>query len=365
MNRPTAKTWGGFVVPLLLAVALGAVACGNGSPRHDRTPPITPSTTTASPTVTTTGNPAPPGKLGTVKPGPFTSFHCTPGFRCREFVVTCPGVQDPARAMLEQQQPQGSPRGVVLYFSGETGQRPWVDPSAAPQTVGFMRSVAKAGLMNVMVAWEDPWLVSAPGEEAGPARLACRAASLIRYVHDSLFEPLGVHPAPETCGFCVAGESGGAGEVAYALSRYGLARDIDAAVMSGGMPFASIEKGCLKTTTPYWYGPTAAAFVDAGYGFSPSQRGPCASARASFKPRWVADSVNGPDAVLSYPSTRLEIIVGAEDASSAVPLGLDYIAALHAAGTPSLHVRTVPGLAHGLASDPGGLAAVREALLSG
>jgi hypothetical protein len=252
-----------------------------------------------------------------------------------------------------------------MYFSGETGQRPWVTSSSAQATLPFVQSLAGAGLMNVMVAWVEPWLVSAPGEEAGTARLACRAASLVRFVHDRMYTPLGANPRPEQCGFCLVGESGGASEVAYTLGRYGLAGIVDRAVMVGGMPFASIQKGCLRTTSPFYYGPTATRFIDAAYGFLPSQRGPCSAGKASFQDRWIEDSVNSPDAVLSYPHTGLEIIEGSEDTSPAIPLGGDYIDALRAAGTPFLHVQMVPGLSHGVASDPNGLVAVRAALLSG
>jgi len=342
---------------LALAVALLAAACSGGGS----------TSTTAPSTVTTSGSTSASGpvELGTVKLGGATTNHCASWFRCEGFTVTCSGLERPARGLLEVQRPSRSPRGLVLYFSGQSGQQPWVIPSTDQVTLPFMQGMAGAGIMNVLVAWEEPWLVSAPGEEAGPARLACRAASLVRYVHDTMYAQLGVHPSPEQCGFCLAGESGGASEVAYALSRYGLAGMVDAAVLAGGMPFASIEKGCLQTTSPYYYGPASSKFVDAAYGFRPSQKGPCSAARASFRTRWMADSVNSPDAVLSYPHTRLQIIVGGEDTSPAIPLGRDYVAALRAAGTPFLSVQEVPGLSHGIASSPAGLKAVRAALLSG
>ncbi|MDP9342157.1 MAG: hypothetical protein M3Q23_08670 [Actinomycetota bacterium] len=345
---------------LFVALTLVAGACTGGGSTATGPP-----TGTGRPTGSFTSTPGGPLRLGTVEPGAITSHQCTTGFQCQAFSVTCSGLEQPARGLLEVQRPDGSPRGLVMYFSGQSGQSPWVTPSTDRVTLPFMQSMAQAGFVNVMVAWAEPWLLSAPGEQAGPARLACRAASLVRYVHDRVYAPLGVTPAPERCGFCLAGESGGASEVAYSLSHYGLAGMVDGAVMAGGMPFASIEKGCLKTTSPYYYGPTATGFVDAAYGFLPSQRGPCSSATASFRNRWIADSVNSPDAALSYPRTRLQIIVGGEDTSSGIPLGRDYIAALRTAGTPFLSVRTIPGLSHGVASAPAGLVAVRAALLSG
>jgi hypothetical protein len=358
MTRPAERRRGRSVVPLLVTLALAAGACTG----HGSSPPTTPRTSSsASPT--RGGSPSPSLQIGTVKVGGFTSSQCPPGFRCQQFEVACVGLQQADRGLLEVEGSTSHPRGMVLYFSGESGQRPWVTPSTAQATLPFVNGMAQAGFVNVLVAWVQPWLIAGPGEEAGPARLACRAASVIRYVHDTMYAPLNAHPAPRQCGFCLVGESGGASEIAYALSRYGLAGIVDEAVMLGGMPFASIQKGCLQTTSPYYYGPTATGFIDAAYGFPPSSPGPCSAARASFRNRWIADSVNAPGALLSYPDTGIEIIEGGEDTSPAIPLGHDYIDALRAAGTPFLHVQVVPGLSHGAASDPQGLLAVRAALL--
>src|SRR5438874_1526804 len=192
---------------LVLAVALLAAACSGGGS----------SPTTGPSNNRTTGSPpssSGPLQIGTVKLGGATTSHCASGFRCQAFSVTCSGLEQAARGLLEVERPSGTPRGLVLYFSGQSGQEPWVTPSTDQATLPFMQDVAGAGLTNVMVAWEQPWLVSAPGEQAGPARLACRAASVIRYVHDTMYAQLGVHPSPQRCGFCLAGESGGASEVA-------------------------------------------------------------------------------------------------------------------------------------------------------
>src|SRR5206468_5941673 len=107
MSRMTEPRSGRPPVPLaaalLLAMGLVAGGCSRGGSQATTTSPR--ATPTASVSVPT---PAPPLALGKVRPGAFTSHECTPGFRCQEFVVTCSGLQEPARGVLQVQKPAGS-----------------------------------------------------------------------------------------------------------------------------------------------------------------------------------------------------------------------------------------------------------------
>src|SRR5438270_3086295 len=136
----------------VVLVALFAVSCTNTSP-------VPPSPSAPPPSPTTSAKLA----IGTVRTegGPIRG--CVRLFRCRAITVTCPGVERPARAVLQIQQPGGRARGAVVYFSGQTGQRPWAESDSA-SAQGFVHSLVDAHLVNVMVVWIDPWFVSAPGE---------------------------------------------------------------------------------------------------------------------------------------------------------------------------------------------------------
>ena len=59
---------------------------------------------------------------------------------------------------------------------------------------------------------------------------------------------------PGECGFCVAGHSGGAAQIAYALSVGPLENKIEAAFPSSGPPMGAIKKGCMNNHDSNQYG---------------------------------------------------------------------------------------------------------------
>ncbi len=279
------------------------------------------------------------------------------------FSVACPGVQRAARGFMRTVRPAGKANGVILFFSGGGGTGYW---GRGERGAEFFRDLAREGKISVEVRWQDAWLSAAPGEQIGPARLACRPATIIRWAHDNLFRPLGVTGgALGSCGFCITGNSGGATQVSYALSHYGLDTILDAVVPSGGPPHAAMAKGCLRNPAEqnYWYAESSAGTIDRSYGFI-GRDGPCSRHDPSFVPRWLADSVDTSGDDYVHPRTRIVFLFGAQDRiQNGFPL--DYIARLRAAGSPLVGVVVAPNTPHATMSTPEGLAAFRVALLAG
>jgi hypothetical protein len=224
----------------------------------------------------------------------------------------------------------------------------------------FVSGLAGAGFEAVVVSWVDPWLQSSAGDDAGPLRLGCRPATVIRWIHDNLYQDIGA-PAGGVgeCGFCVTGNSGGASQIGYSLSFYGLDDVVDAAILSGGPPHAGLDEGCLGDPG-LAYDRTSAGIIDLSYGF-PDGGGPCSLRDGVFGERWDADSLDTGGAYF-LPSTRIAFVFVEADGSGGPPHGRFYLDELRAAGTPMLTEEVLPGAEHTIQALPEGRAALMAAL---
>jgi hypothetical protein len=312
---------------------------------------------------TPVGASAAPLPLGTLSTTQASDSSCPAGHTCLGFQVVCPGVQLPARGFLATATAQGQPRGVVLFATGGPGTSWWSQSSSA--AAAFISDLRADGFMIAQLRWQDGWLVSAPGEDAGSGHLGCRPATVVKWVHDNLYQPLGLQPARGACGYCITGNSGGASQVSYALSHYGLDALLDAVVPTSGPPHAAQAKGCLRNPgeEPYWYENGSASTIDSSYGFAAGQ-GPCVMHDSSFIGRWTEESVDTGGNDYSHAETRIHIILGGQDTSSAPPHAGDYMARLLSAGSPYATLEVVPQMAHPIQASADGLAALRRTLLA-
>lgn len=284
--------------------------------------------------------------------------------RTVEFTVSCSGVSAGARGALEIRTGTGRPRGLVMFFSGGGGNELWSRRQGVAER--FLAGLRSAGLTTVQAYWRDPWLKAPAGEQIGPGALACRPATTIRWAYDHLYQgPATVSErGAAPCGFCVTGNSGGASQVSYTLSRYGLEPLLDAVVPTSGPPHAALAKGCLRNETQraYWYSTSNARRIDSSYGFLRGG-GACERREARFAPRWLADSVDAAGADFFHPSTRVHLILGSRDNGAAPPHALDYLARLAAARLPFIGKQVVDGMGHSLPASQAGLEALRRVLL--
>lgn len=270
-------------------------------------------------------------------------------------VSGCQGVSAPLEANLRiaNADPSVARRGVITVFSGGGGTGWWGASTTAQQAIA---DLSNAGFRVVEVAWADGWLKSASGERPGPHALACRPATVIRWMYDTMYAPLGLNPPAGVCGFCVSGNSGGASQVSYALTFYGLETILDAVVPTGGPPHAALDKGCLRRSgeAAYYYTAGNASTIDSSYGYA-SGTGPCANRNSSFTDRWIADSVEAGDTY--HPSTRVHFIGNGRAIGETH--GKDYYDAI----TSPMKINEVdPNLPHGVHNSEAGAAAIVRAL---
>ena len=338
-------------------VGAGAVVAsslgGDGSSSASST------STSATPTTgsaTTTSSAVAPGSmpLGTLTVADPAPGGCPDGFTCTSFQITCPGIDAELRGELAQRMP-ASPTGVVMLFSGERGDHWWGLGRGGP-TAGFFNQANDAGLGVVQVRWPQGWIVAPDGTEPGSALLACAPATATAWVHDNVYAPIAPPSPAGVCGFCLTGNSGGASQIAYALTRYGLAPMVDGAVFTSGPTHTSLDAGCgldpSSNDPALLFEPSAQQSIDESYGAG----APCSRRDASFAERLAADSVDSVPAP-DLSGVRLRILVGERDRTSA-----GSHARLFASWLGGVEVTTVPEMPHTIQQSPSGLDALTGAL---
>lgn len=284
---------------------------------------------------------------------------CPAGDVCTSYVVEC-GTGS-TRGLLARSATIGDPRGVVVLFSGGDGDTfLGGQGSDGDETVDELQA---AGLEVYRASWPDTWntLDAAP---FGLDQAACTASTLIDYLHTEVFLPLELPEDDGVCGFCIGGNSGGATQVAYAISHYGQDDILDAAVMSSGPILAALAQGCLNTDPEFKISTNIRHFADLAYGFSDGVSGPCVQRDPAMEPTWRADSIldGGDDYV--HPTTRVVFLIGGLDNGSAPGNADAYADRLIAAGSPSVTEQLFPNAGHGITeflSDPQARAAFIEA----
>jgi hypothetical protein len=288
---------------------------------------------------------------------------CLSGYTCAAFKVDqCNGVSQAATGTLAASRPSVTARGMVLFFSGSNGTDWWSGGSTL--TEPFLQGLRAVGFWVIQVRWNDPWLLAAPGEDAGSAHMACRPATVVQWIHANLYVPLGIQHQPEQCGFCITGNSGGSGQVAYPLSFYGLDPILDAVVPTSGPTHTALSNGCLRLAEDqhYWYSDSESISIDSSFGFD-QQAGACLNHDVGQSSRWDAESVDVGGNRFVYPTTRIVILVGANDCGGSPAHGAAFYDAITAAGTPFASINVIANMGHSIQSSSTGLAQLQDALL--
>ena len=172
-------------------------------------------------------NPLPMGSVSHV-----SSVTCTSLFGssvCYHATVSCPNTAN----IGVMWGIRGSGRkGTVVFLGGAGGTIPYGNT--------FYSQYAEADLASIEVAWDSDWELAGPPYAANILNAACRPATLINYLHPQITqEP-----------FCAQGASGGAAQLAYSLSWYGLGSELTNVELLSGPVFSNIADGCRVPTSP-------------------------------------------------------------------------------------------------------------------
>jgi hypothetical protein len=300
----------------------------------------------------TTWVPLPLGTVTVLAP----AYSCGTDTFCYDIEVACPGILLPAKATLRvASDPLVASRGTILLTSGSQGKGFYGDEAAeAPRIMADMHA---AGFTTVELKWIDSWLVgSSPSE--GQALLACRPATVARWVYDNL------HAIGAGTAFCATGNSGGAAQIMYSVTHYGLDSLYSLVVPTGGPPMSRIDWGCLPGTGPdpdAEYEPSGAGTIDLGYGF-PEGAGPCSLMDPSYVTIFQGASEAFGVHDYFFPNTLVWLVLGELDvgATAQATILLDRLTQEQ---SPLVQQSIAPNTPHNVPSTVAGANLVRDILL--
>ncbi len=258
-------------------------------------------------------------------------------------------------------------RGLVLFVTGADGVVFYsgLDPSMT-ESGRVMDDIRNQGFVVAQFRWDSPgWQTSPIDQPNGPATQACLPATVMSYVHDTYFVPLGITRGRRKCGFCVTGNSGGGSVLGYALARYGLDPMIARAVLSSGPTHASLTKGCYSEDG-YKYATDNRRHIDLTYGFADdTSLGPCNQRDPAYADEFERDSLVSSTVAgdFAHPDTAVTMVMGELDSDRWHNMAQLYEDVLVGAGTIATTV-VVPGAGHNLRDTPAGMGAIRAALLN-
>lgn len=260
----------------------------------------------------------------------------------RASIGGCSGVSD-VGVRLKISTPPGELRGTVVLGTGGPGTAFYEQFAGRTNPLNrVLLPLYAMGYRVIQRAWDQPGWHAGPG---GPMKAACRYPTLLAALREA-------YPSGP---LCATGQSGGAGELSYALAHYGSESILDAAVITAGPPMGRLDHGCLGHDDPAWQaecarlavcgagarlcvftGMPGAYFIDQMYADGTSS---CVNRIESFRRSFLDDSVLNPLADLDYGGVDVRFVYGERDCSEAMPLGRVYAEAV----TSPKQIVFVPG----------------------
>lgn len=292
---------------------------------------------------------------------------------CYSIQVTCDQISQAIAARLRVGEPEGDERrGTLFLASGWVGnyfwggeeelapiEAAWADPNIITPQKAIQR-FREEGYRTVEILWETTWFQAEEGHQEGMVNLACRPATVIRWVYDNL------HGKDEGLPYCLSGHSNGASQVAYALADYDLDSIVNGVVFESGPNWSTIDNLCLhidQTNAGVFGDYYTRSDLDWSYGFSHAGAGMCAQRNIQYFHRFRSDSLAyGESAEFDYPGVRIVFLIGSEDTSPTVYQALHYYRFLAGHDNPQIEQITVEGAEHWLLKTPKGAHSVVEAI---
>ena len=283
------------------------------------------------------------------------------GYDCYELEVISPQLVETDKVLIKVGEPVTSvSRGTIMFLSGGNGTALWAGGNRSEDARRILEELRDAGFRTVQFKWERGWLKGASGQSEGPARLASRPATVIRWVYDNL------HQQDDDCAFCATGHSGGSMQISYTLAQYGQADIFDAVLLSGGPPLGRLDLGLIPDdpkNEQLWFpdNGNAARIVDASFGFPSDGTGPGARNDSSFRKQFQDASISFGNWDYNYPKTMVWFLFGERD--NWIPQAMTYYERLIQERSPFVHVDTLPNAGHRLHSKMEGAEMIRDILL--
>ena len=264
-------------------------------------------------------------QLGSIRPSSITCPSSgLKGGECFALQISCPEIPD-YTAYVKILNPQRA-IGTVILTTGGNGTNLYEQYQYGTVTV---QDLVSARYRTVELTFGAPFS-NGPGWQhdvngKGIVAASCRYASVVQWVYEVT--------AGQT--LCATGNSAGGEVIGEGLAHYGLGNYLTFAELTSGPPFSRVDYACIDDIPPaveYCSG----AFVGMGVGITnaqnfidPAYPSPLCSYSTqthstTYEQTFLDDSITSPDAILSYPNTRVRFLFGGLDNTTAIREGLNY-----------------------------------------
>ena len=281
--------------------------------------------------------------------------------RCISFRVESDQLNEDATGRLVITEPDIAVRGTIVIFTGGPGTTIWGEP--IPQfpnlnttpILNILDDWLSVGFRTVRVAWDESWW-NGTRQDDGFSALATRPASITDWLATNVVTDSGP--------ICIGGGSGGAAQVSYMLTRYGLEDRVSLAVPWSGFWMGRIDTGCLdedSLNSELHFDDQGRRAMDFSFGFPQGEDGPCFRRDASFESKFREASISA-IGDYHYPNTLVWHVIGGND-DVGLAHGLTYYAEMLKAGSPHVRLDVLPGVPHGLTSTESGRQKIRDIFL--
>ena len=283
--------------------------------------------------------------------GPLDTGECS---TCIHFTTASETVAETKGGIIKIDEAVGERLGTVVMYSGGLGN--WY-LSRGEKGANFISDLTKEGFRVIQIKWDTGWFVGRSGNYEGFKKLAVHPATATQYIYNEL--------ADKGKPFVLFGGSGGAAQIAYMLSFYGIDKITSAAIIFGGFWMGRLDIGCFdKDSLNYYmhYSDRAKESIDLSFGFDAESKGPCELCDTSYVDLYKNSSVSiGGN--YYYPNTHVYLIYGGNDRVGALNQGLTYYSELVTAKSPFVHMQVIDGAPHGILTDSTGYNVLRNILL--
>ena len=279
-------------------------------------------------------------------------LRCEDGM-CYEFETSSELTADAQSGVIRINEPENLKGTLIMYYWGLGNDFYSSDSTSSSMMTEWLNS----GYRIIQVKWDTGWFVGSQ-ERDGFRNLAVHPASITKEIISRFSEI----DKPTV----LYGGSGGAAQIAYMLSFFGLDKNVDAAILWGGFWMGRLDIGCLDQDplqSHLHYSDMARNTVDASYGYDLETQGPCALRDTTYFDSFLENSISS-GGNYYYPDTEMHLYYAGKDGLGALNQGLTYYEQLISNGSPRVHMEVVDGSPHGIIWNETGRQKINKSVLS-
>ena len=275
--------------------------------------------------------------------------------KCYEFTTSSSQVFETKAGVIRIDEPESAPIGTIAMYSGGLGTFFYSDFEKGNTII---EESLKNGYRVIQIKWNEGWFKASKEEREGFRKLAVHPASITQFIFDNLVE--------KDKPFVLFGGSGGAAQISYMLSFYGIDNITDKAIVFAGFWMGRLDIGCFDDNplnSHLHYSERARTAIDQSLGFSSDEKGPCETRDTTYYDIYKNSSISH-GGKYNYPNTNVYLIYGGNDQVGALNQGLTYYEQLAAARSPYVHMQIIEGAGHGILHDSMGYETIRKVLFA-